>query len=180
LSGGGDINNTGVDNAVNPLSKTLSPFPDTVPVLPRLYRHGINSRDGLNILHDGGWIDIDEENTPDPTPIVEIGLERSWLSHSVWLYPGEYAIYTHVSYAALNKGWDLRFDRSGELGERPWQESEMTTEEITGIDDGSDSPRHKRMWVQISSVYPYTASNVPSLDTTITTTTTLLIDQIQL
>ena len=59
---------------------------------------GINSRDGLNILHDGGWIDIDEENTPDPTPTVEIGLERSWLSHSVWLYPGECAIYTHVSY----------------------------------------------------------------------------------
>ena len=40
----------------------------------------------------------------------------------------------------------------------------MTTDEITGKSDGVNAPRHKRMWIQVSSVYPFTAEHVPSLE----------------
>lgn len=144
---------------------TTSVIPTEEKNFEREFRAGVDSRDGVRIIRDGGWIAKDEDGVDDPTPIVEIGLERSWVSHSIFLYPGEYALYTHVTYPPLEKGWDLKFDRSGELGERPWLESEMTTDEITGKSDGVDAPRHKRMWLQVSSVYPFTADHIPSLET---------------
>jgi hypothetical protein len=74
------------------------------------------------------------------------------------LYPGEYAVYVDVSYNVGAVGKDLTFDMTGELGERPWQESEMSTAEITGAVKPTAEEldaRPKKVWTQFSSHFDF-------------------------
>jgi len=123
-------------------------------ILPKKVHPGISGRHELKYVPGNdviweGWEGLEE----DPCPEVWISIERCWISHSVKLYPGEYAIYADVEYTDLAPGWDLHFDRSGELGERPWLESEMTTEEIQG--KGADPNKPRKILFQTSSVHKF-------------------------
>ena len=133
-------------------------------VPPRRSMAGLDSRHGLVITPTPHVLEEVTEATPwapggvDPVPDVTLSAQRSWLSHSVSLYPGEYAVYVDVTYNVGVVGRDLTFDRTGELGERPWQESEMSTEEITGavkLTAAQLDARPKKVWTQFSSNHDF-------------------------
>jgi hypothetical protein len=90
-----------------------------------------------------------------------MAVKREWASHNFKLYPGEYHIYADVTHSAPSARTILRFDRSGEVAERPWEESEMTASEIDGSSFRSlegirqVESKPKQVWLQASANFPY-------------------------
>jgi hypothetical protein len=130
---------------------------DIGPVPLNTYRRGVNARQGVKLFTPPNQSTI-PPNTPwcdlDPTPEIQLSYQRCWTSHTLTLYPGEYAVYCDVTYNVGIPGVDLHFDRTGELGERPWQESEMTSDEIKGgkgLDYEDKVRAPKNVWFQLSS-----------------------------
>jgi hypothetical protein len=141
------------------------PVTDTAPTAPsRRPLAGLNSRQGLVLSPTPHVPEKVTNDTPwapggvDPVPDIVLTAQRSWVSHSLTLYPGEYAVYVDVSYNVGAVGKDLTFDMTGELGERPWQESEMSTAEITGAVKPTAEEldaRPKKVWTQFSSHFDF-------------------------